>query len=62
VSFALNEFGKARRIRQLGTGGEVTRDMEIRLGEYLRRVQFRPRFAGTEVASGTLTLRYYLGL
>ena len=24
--------------------------------------QFRPRFAGTEVASGTLTLRYYLGL
>lgn len=62
VSFALNEFGKARRIRQLGTGGEVTRDMEIRLGEYLRRVQFRPRFAGTEVATGALTLRYYLGL
>ncbi|MES2603683.1 MAG: tetratricopeptide repeat protein [Pseudomonadota bacterium] len=62
VSFALTKFGKARKIKQLGTGGEITRNMEIRLNEYLRRVQFRPRYQGTLVDTGVLTLRYYVGL
>lgn len=62
VSFALTKFGKARKIKQLGTGGEVTRNMEIRLNEYLRRVQFRPRYQGTAVDTRVMTVRYYVGL
>jgi hypothetical protein len=62
VSFSLTKFGKARRIRQLDTGGEVTRNMEIRLNQYLRNVQFRPRYNGTEVDTGEIRLRYYIGI
>lgn len=62
VSFALTKFGKARKIKQLGTGGEITRNMEIRLNEYIRRLQFRPRYKGTEVDTDPMTLRYYIGL
>lgn len=62
VEFSLTKFGKARRIHQLGTGGEVTRNMEIRLNQYLRNVQFRPRYTGTEVDTGPIRLRYYLGI
>ena len=62
VSFNLTKFGKARRIRQLGTGGEITRNMEIRLNQYLRNVQFRPRYNGTEVNTGPVRLRYYVGI
>jgi hypothetical protein len=62
VAFNLTKFGKARRIQVLGTGGEVTRNMEIRLSQYLRNVQFRPRYKGTEVDTGQVRLRYYIGI
>ena len=62
MSYGLTKFGKARKIKQLGTGGEVTRNMEIRLNEYIRRMQFRPRYKGTEVDTEPMTLRYYVGL
>lgn len=62
VSLALTKNGKTRRIRQIGKGGEVTRNMEIRLNQYLRQVLFRPRYNGTEVDTGEFTLRYYIGL
>ena len=62
VEFGLTKFGKARGIHQLATGGEVTRNMEIRLNQYLRNVQFRPRYRGTEVATEPLRLRYYIGI
>lgn len=62
VSFNLNEFGKARRIRILGTGGEVTRNMEIRLNQYLRNVLFRPRYLAETVDTGPIRLRYYIGI
>jgi hypothetical protein len=62
VQFSLTKNGKARRIRQLGTGGEVTRNMEIRLNQYLRNVQFRPLYAGTEVFTDPIRLRYYIGI
>lgn len=62
VSFELTKFGKARRIKQIGKGGEVTRNMEIRLNQYLRNVQFRPRYVGTKVDTGELRFRYFLGI
>lgn len=62
VSFALTKFGKARKIKQLGKGGEVTHNMEIRLNEYIRRVQFRPRYKGAELDTTPMTLRYYVGI
>lgn len=62
VSFGITKHGKARRIKVLGTGGEVTRNMEIRLNQYLRNVQFRPRFTGTDVNDDPLLLRYYIGI
>ncbi len=62
VSFNLTKFGKARRIRTLGTGGEVTRNMELRLNQYLRKVQFRPRFTDDTVDTGPVRLRYYIGI
>lgn len=62
VSFSLTKFGKARRIKQTGKGGEITRNMEIRLNQYLRNVLFRPRYSGGELDTGEITLRYYVGL
>lgn len=62
MSLSLTRFGKARRIKQIGKGGEITRNMEIRLNQYLRNLLFRPRYAGSEVDTGTITLRYYIGL
>lgn len=62
VQFSLTKNGKVRRIRQLGTGGEVTRNMEIRLNQYLRNVQFRPTYVGTEVYTDPIKLRYYIGI
>lgn len=62
VSFSLTKFGKARRIRILGTSGEVTHNMEIRLNQYLRNVQFRPRYSDTDVDTSQMKLRYYIGI
>lgn len=62
VSFGISKHGKARRIKVLDKGGEVTRNMEIRLNQYLRNVQFRPRFSGTAIDAEPLLLRYYIGI
>lgn len=61
VTFSLDKFGKAKRIRIRDSAGEVTRNMEIRLNQYLRNVQFRPRFKDGEPDTDTLALRYYVG-
>jgi hypothetical protein len=62
MSFSLTKFGKARRIKQIGKGGEVTPNMEIRLKQYLRNILFRPRYLGNKVDTSEFTLRYYIGL
>lgn len=62
VSFSVDKFGKAKRIRVLAKGGDVTSNMEIRLKQYLRKVLFRPTFADGQPDTGTRQLRYYIGL
>ncbi len=61
VSFSIGKNGKARRVDFLGQGGEVTRNMEIRLGDYLKNLVFRPRYKDGEHDSEALRLRYYVG-
>jgi hypothetical protein len=61
VSFAIGKNGKARRVRFLGQGGEVTGDMKLRLGDYLKNLVFRPRFNDGEYDSSELRLRYLIG-
>lgn len=61
VSFSINRTGKARSIKIRDKGGEVTRNMEMRLNQYLRNVLFRPRFKDGKLDDGTLNLRYYVG-
>jgi hypothetical protein len=62
ISFSVDKFGKAKRIRVLDQGGEVTGNMEIRLKQYLRKVLFRPRFDAAQPDTSTQHLRYYVGL
>jgi tetratricopeptide (TPR) repeat protein len=62
VNFSITKFGKARHVKILGKGGEVSRNMEIRMGQYLRHVLFRPRYVGNEVDTGEISLRYYIGV
>lgn len=62
VSFSINKFGKARKVKMLGKEGEVTRNMEIRLNQYLRNVLFRPRYTNNAVDTSTISLRYYIGV
>jgi hypothetical protein len=62
VSFQINRFGKAKRISVLGEGGEVTRNMEIRMQQYLQNVLFRPRFKEGKLDTDNFQLRYYLGI
>ena len=33
-----------------------------RANQYLRKVQFRPRYTGTELDTGELRLRYFIGI
>jgi len=61
VSFALTKNGKTRRVKVLERGGRVTRNMEIRLNDYLKNLVFRPRYTAGKLDTGTLTLRYYVG-
>jgi tetratricopeptide (TPR) repeat protein len=61
VSFSLTRDGKTRKVKFNGQGGEVTKTMEIRLGQYLRNLQFRPRYKDGKLDTGTLNLRYYVG-
>jgi hypothetical protein len=62
VNFSITKYGKARRVKVLGKGGEVTRNMEIRMNQYLRNVLFRPRYIGDKVDTSDISLRYYIGI
>lgn len=62
VSFRIDKYGKAKSIRILDKGGEVTRNMEIRLNQYLQKVLFRPLFKDGEPLTETLSYRYYVGI
>jgi len=46
----------------LGEGGEATRNMEIRMLQYLQNVLFRPRFTEGKLDTDNFQLRYYLGI
>ncbi len=61
VSFSIGANGKARRIKDLGQGGEVTRDMKDRLDDYLRNLTFRPRYKDGKFSDDELRLRYFVG-
>jgi len=62
VSFEINKYGSARKIKILRKEGEVTRNMEIRMNQYLKNVLFRPRFDGLDAEKNPQLLRYYLGV
>ena len=62
VSFRIDKFGKAKKIRILGQGGEVTRNLEIRLNQYLQNILFRPLFHDGKPFTDTISLRYYLAI
>jgi hypothetical protein len=62
VNFSITKYGKARHVKVLGKGGEVTRNMEIRMNQYLRNVLFRPRYINDEVDTSDISLRYYIGI
>jgi tetratricopeptide (TPR) repeat protein len=61
VSFEITRDGKTRKVKFNGQGGEVTKVMEIRLGQYLRNLQFRPRYKAGKLDTSALNLRYYVG-
>jgi tetratricopeptide (TPR) repeat protein len=61
VSFSIGSNGKARRIKTLGQGGEVTRDMKDRLDDYLKNLVFRPRYKDGKFSDDELRLRYFVG-
>lgn len=62
VSFVINKFGKARNVRILGKGGQLTDNMEFRLKQYLNKVLFRPRFTEDgEPDTREVSYRYYVG-
>ena len=63
VSFSINRNGQARRVKFQGEGGEVTRNMEVRLAQYLKNVLFRPRFdRDGKLSNDEYNLRYYVGI
>ncbi|MDG2174837.1 MAG: hypothetical protein P8M72_01685 [Gammaproteobacteria bacterium] len=62
VSFQINRYGKSTNVRILEQSEEVNRNMEIRLQNYLQQVLFRPRFKDGEPDTGTMNVRYYLGV
>jgi len=63
VTFSITRIGDARRIKINGQGGEVTRDMEIHLNQYLRYVLFRPLYDREgKLDTSELSLRYYVGI
>lgn len=62
VSFNIDKFGKTRKVRVLGQGGEVSRNLEIRLARYLQKNLFRPLYRDGKPYTGNLRLRYYMGI
>ncbi len=62
VSFNISRNGKAGKIKINGQGGQVTKNMEMRLNEYLRKVLFRPRYDQKgKLDTGLVKLRYFVG-
>lgn len=61
VEFAIGKNGRARRVKFLDAGGNVTPDMKLRLGDYLKNLVFRPRYVAGEYDGSVLQLRYYVG-
>lgn len=61
VSFSIDKYGKAKKVKILDSEGQVTTNMQIRLNQYLRNVQFRPRFTEGKPDTGVIALRYYIG-
>jgi len=62
VSFRIDKYGKAKRVRFLSEGGEVTRNMEIRLNQYLQNVLFRPLFRDGKPYTDAISVRYYIAI
>jgi len=62
VSFRIDKYGKAKRVRFLSEGGEVTRSMEIRLNQYLQNVLFRPLFRDGKPYTDAISVRYYIAI
>ncbi len=63
VTFSVTRNGEARRVKIQDQGGEVTRNMELRLGQYLKNVLFRPRFdRDGKLSNEEYNLRYYVGI
>jgi tetratricopeptide (TPR) repeat protein len=63
VTFTVNRNGQARRVKIQDQAGEVTRNMEIRLTQYLQNVMFRPRFDREgKLDNKAYNLRYYVGI
>lgn len=62
VSFRIDKYGKAKRVRFLSEGGEVTRNMEIRLNQYLQNVLFRPLFLDGKPYTDAISVRYYIAI
>lgn len=62
VTFSVNRNGQARSVKIRDQGGELTKNMEIRLNQYLRNVLFRPRFGRDgKLNNDDYHLRYYVG-
>lgn len=62
VSFSVNRQGKARKIKINGRGGDVSKVVEMRLNEYLRKILFRPRYdKDGKLDDDVMQLRYYVG-
>ena len=62
VSFKIDQYGKAKNVRILSQQGSLTRNMEIRLNQYLRNILFRPLFKDGSPYTDTVSLRYYVGV
>ncbi len=62
VSFTLNRYGKARKVKILGSSEEVSKEVEKRLLRLVRDSQYRPRLdVGDRSEDDTIALRYYFG-
>jgi tetratricopeptide (TPR) repeat protein len=62
VSFSVNRFGKARKLKVLGKSEDVSKEVEKRLLRLVRDSQYRPRMTvGNKREDDTIALRYYYG-
>lgn len=61
VSFTLDKFGKARKLKVLERSSTANKSVEIRLLKYIRNMQFRPRLVEGDTPKDPYELRYYFG-